>query len=162
MLYDRKVVQYAAEKYPKLKWIDPPQYPGENQQKAYEATQGLLKSPDPPDGIFGITSVSCPAAAKAVRDLGFTGKVAVSGLALPSAMRTYVKDGTAKEVLLWNPENLGYLAVYAAHLLQNGTLTRDSTEIEAGSLGKLKVRGGEIILGPPLIFDKNNIDDLNF
>ena len=75
-------------------------------------------------------------------------------------MREYVKDGTVKTVLLWNPVDLGYLTVYAAKKLHDeGALP---LEFEAGRLGTIKRNGQEILLGPPMRFTKENIDKFNF
>jgi hypothetical protein len=35
-------------------------------------------------------------------------------------------------------------------------------EFEAGRLGKVAVKGNEILLGPPMRFTKTNIDDFDF
>lgn len=160
--YMKYMRAYVAQRYPEFELMEPVLYPGENQQKAYEAAQGLLRRSDRPDGIFGITTVSCPAAAKAVHDLELDGKVAVTGITVPSAMRQHVRNGTVKKFLLWKPDDLGYLTVYTAHHLLKKNLLQDSTEIDAGTLGKLEIRDGEIVLGPALVFDKDNIDDYAF
>ena len=76
-------------------------------------------------------------------------------------MREYVKDGTVRKFALWNAIDLGYLTVYAGYHLAQGKLPKDG-EIEAGRLGKIQVKGGEVLLGPPLVFSKDNIDTFNF
>jgi ABC-type sugar transport system substrate-binding protein len=106
--------------------------------------------------------VSLPGAAEAVRSLDMSGKVTVTGLGLPNTMRTYVKDGTCDTFILWNPIDLGYLTVYASKLISDGKLKRGMEEFEAGRLGKIKVRGDEILLGPPKEFNAENIDDFDF
>lgn len=151
---------HASRKHPRLEFIDPVEYPGEDDARSYQSAQGLLRRPERPDGIIGMTSVSAPAAAKAVFDGGLAGKVAVTGITLPSSMRTYVKNGTVKRFVLWNPSDLGYLTVQAARRLRQGGPLGD--EIEAGKLGKLKVKDGEVVLGPPLVFDRSNIDRYDF
>jgi ABC-type sugar transport system substrate-binding protein len=77
-------------------------------------------------------------------------------------MREYVHDGTVKTVILWNPVDLGYLTVYTAKALCDGTLKRGSKFIIAGRLGKREVRGDEVLLGPPMKFTKANIDKYDF
>ncbi len=155
----RLMREYTAEKYPKLVYVDPVEYPGEDDARAYQSAQGLLRQPEPPAGIFGMTSVAAPAVAKAVFDARMAGKVAVTGLAAPSGMRTQVKNGAVKKFALWDPSALGYLTVYTAVRLVEGKLTG---EVDAGKLGKLKVKDGQIVLGPPLVFDAANIDTYDF
>ncbi|NQT87228.1 substrate-binding domain-containing protein [bacterium] len=134
--------------------------PGEDQQQAYQVTKDLLKAQPGLKGIFGITSVALPAAAKAVQDSGMSGKIAVTGLATPQDMATFVKNGTVQTVILWNPVDLGYLTVYAAKkLIEEGTLPE---EFAAGRLGTVKRSGTHVLLGPPARFTKENIDQFDF
>jgi rhamnose transport system substrate-binding protein len=149
----------VAEAYPELNivTVKPSE---EDQQMAFQVAQDLLKAYPNLKGIWGITSVAFPGAARAVRESGYAGKVAVTGLSTPGAMREYVKDGTVKTVLLWNPVDLGYLTVYAAKKLLD--TDRLPAEFEAGRLGKVQVKGNEILLGPPMRFTQTNIDDFDF
>jgi rhamnose ABC transporter rhamnose-binding protein len=152
--------KYLADRYPDLSFVDPVEYPGEDDKRAYQSAQGLLRRPDPPAAIIGMTTVSAPAAAKAVHDAGLSGKVTVTGITLPSSLREYVKNGTVKRFVLWSPEDFGYLTVHAAKRLVDGTLKEG--EVEVGRLGKREFRDGQIVLGPPLIFDSTNIDRYDF
>jgi ABC-type sugar transport system substrate-binding protein len=85
------------------------------------------------------------------------------GLATPNAMKPYVESGCVQSVVLWNPVDLGYAAVYAMRAVVDGTLTPDSTSLEAGRLGTLTiVNGSEILLGPPFVYSSENINDFDF
>jgi len=78
-------------------------------------------------------------------------------------MKPYVHAGCVKSVVLWNPVDLGYAAVQVMRAVVDGKLKPGSTSVEAGKLGKLNVvNGSEILLGPPFIFDKGNIDKFDF
>jgi hypothetical protein len=46
--------------------------------------------------------------------------------------------------------------------LLNGTLAPGAQAMDGGRLGAIQIRGGEIILGPPLKFTKANIDQFDF
>jgi ABC-type sugar transport system substrate-binding protein len=136
-------------------------YPTEDQLKAREETANLLAAYPELRGIWAITSVALPAAAKAVRDAGRQGQVFVTGLSLPSLMRDYVQDGTVEEFVLFDVEKLGYLTVQvAAALHRNPLLPAESRAM--GKLDSIRITEREVILGKPLIFDKNNIDQYNF
>lgn len=89
-------------------------------------------------------------------------KVFLTGLATPKAMSQYVKDDTCRKFVLWNPEDLGYLAVQGAVASVRGSLKVGAADFEAGHLGKVQLKGDEILLGTPLVFDKANIDQFNF
>jgi rhamnose transport system substrate-binding protein len=134
----------------------------EDQALATQVTTDSLKAYPDLQGIFAITSVALPGAAEALRKAGVADKVFLTGLATPKAMSQYVKDDTCRKFVLWNPEDLGYLAVYAAVASVKGTLQAGADGFEAGKLGKVQVKGDEILLGTPLVFDKANIDQFNF
>jgi len=133
-------------------------------QKSYDEALGLFKSFPNLKGIISPTSVGIAAAARAVEDQKLNGKVFVTGLGLPSQLKAYVKDGTVPEFGLWVPKDQAYLAVYMADALIKGTITgAEGDKFSAGRLGDYTVgKSGVVLLGPPTIFDKNNIDKYNF
>jgi hypothetical protein len=65
-------------------------------------------------------------------------------------------------VVLWNTNDLGYLAVAAPAALARGTLEKTQSTFDAARLGTVKIEGSDIILGAPVIFRKDNIDQFNF
>ena len=93
---------------------------------------------------------------------GAVGKVFLTGLSTPKSMSSYVKSGACGEVILWNPENLGYLTVQAAAQLVAGKITDDTKEIAAGKLGPKQIVDHVVLLGEPLVFTKANIDQYQF
>jgi rhamnose transport system substrate-binding protein len=78
-------------------------------------------------------------------------------------MKPYVQADCVKSVVLWNPVDLGYAATYVLRAVADGTLKPGDSEVEAGKLGKLKVvNGSEVLLGPPFVYSKDNIDAFDF
>jgi rhamnose transport system substrate-binding protein len=66
-------------------------------------------------------------------------------------------------VVLWNPVDLGYAAMYVLRAAADGTLKPGATSVKAGKLGDLQVvNGSEILLGAPFVFTKENIDKFDF
>lgn len=157
MEWMRKQVQ---EKYPGLKEVAL-KASEEDQQLAFRVTQDVLKAYPSLGGIFGITTVSLPGAAEAVERAGKSGQVKVTGLGLPSTTRKYVHSGTIETFILWNPIDLGYLTIHAAKLLHEDRIKADST-IECGRLGTIQVKGDQILLGPPMRFTRENVDQFAF
>ena len=100
--------------------------------------------------------------AEAVKQAGKTGKVHVMGLGLPSENRRYVKEGVTDSIILWKTEDLGYLTVQAAVALAKGTLKPGAESFTAGPLGTFQIKGDNILLGTPFVFNKENIDQFNF
>ncbi|HEX3135226.1 MAG TPA: substrate-binding domain-containing protein, partial [Planctomycetota bacterium] len=134
----------------------------EDQKVAFQVAQDLMKAYPDLKGLFGISSVAFPGAAEAVKQAGKAGQVLVTGLSTPNAMKSYVKDGTVKSVVLWNTKDLGYLTVFAARALVDGTLKAGATEFTAGALGKKPIAGDHILLNNLLVFTKDNIDQFDF
>ncbi|HEV3167637.1 MAG TPA: substrate-binding domain-containing protein [Isosphaeraceae bacterium] len=146
-------------KYPKIQLLET-LVPEENQNRARQMTLDILNAHPDLAGVWGITSVSLPGVAEAVKQAGKSGKVYVTGLSLPSTIRPYVKDGTVPKFVLWNPADLGYLTVHVARRLAEHSLT--SNDKFFGRLKGVDVKVGEVVLGPPLVFDKNNVDEYDF
>jgi ABC-type sugar transport system substrate-binding protein len=137
-------------------------YPGENASNALADAQDVIKKYPDLKGIFGISSVSFPGSAEAVRQSGKTGQIMVTGLATPNDMKPFVRDGTVKSVVLWNCVDLGYLTVYVAEALATGKVNAQSRSLLAGRLGERVIEKGSVLLGDILVFQADNIDQYDF
>lgn len=154
---------YQESCHPNMKWLETVEAQEDNNLSFNQATTLINKYGDELQGIFGMTSVATPASAEAVTQAGLCGNVAVVGLATPNAMKPYVASDCVKSVVLWNPVDLGYAAVYTMRAVVDGKLKPGDKSVDAGKLGKLDVvNGSEILLGAPFIFSKDNINDFDF
>lgn len=150
-----------ADKYPNMKLVD--LRPCDDQKdKAQQEATNLLSAHPNLKAIVAVCSPGVPGAAEAVKQAGKAGVVKVVGLGLPSENRAYVKEGVTQAIVLWNPVDLGYLAVHAGVALEKGGLSKGAETFSAGKLGELKVVGGSVILAEPVVFTKENIDDFDF
>lgn len=133
-------------------------------EKATSETLGLLQQHPNLGGIISPDAVGLPTAANVLDQKKLGGKVKLTGLALPSSMKKFVKDGTVESFGLWDVEKLGYLGFYASYNLAQGTITGAEGEtFEAGDLGEYTIgANGEVVLGPLLVFDRANIDQYDF
>jgi rhamnose transport system substrate-binding protein len=154
--------KYAAQKYPNMRFVAV--LPGEEDlEKSKNVALNYLRANPNTKGVLCVTGIATPGVAEAVKQLGLKGKVAVTGLGVPSLVRPYLKDGTIKEVALWNPVDIGYGAIYIAKAQLDGTLKPESGFVEAGRLGKLKfIEKDVVLLGDPQIFTSSNVDDFKF
>jgi rhamnose transport system substrate-binding protein len=139
-------------------------YGNDDDQKSFEETQGLLQAYPNLKGIISPTTVGIAAAARYLSGSKSKGKVKLTGLGTPNQMRKFVKDGTVDAFELWDPAKLGYLAGYAAAAIASGQITgKPGESFKAGDLGTKQVGDdGVIMLGPPQVFDKSNIDQFKF
>ena len=112
--------------------------------------------------IMAICTPGVPGAAEAVKQAGKTGKVKVIGLGLPNENKRYVHEGVTESVILWNTMDLGYLTIYAGTALAKDQLKPGATSIKAGTLGTFEIKGDNILLGKPFIFNQGNIDQFDF
>jgi ABC-type sugar transport system substrate-binding protein len=168
---------YAGKCYPDLKWLETVESQ-EDQQLAFERSQDLInKYGEEMDGMIGLSSVAAPAAADAVTQAKLCvtdadpevaapsdeAAIHLIGVSTPKNMQPFHKNGCVKSTILWNAVDLGYAAVYALRAQVDGTLTPESTTLDAGRLGELQIINGSVILlGPPFTFTSENIFDFDF
>ena len=150
----------VAQKYPNLKLatIRPSD---DDRDKAFAETQTILRAFPNVKLVMAISAPAVPGAGEAVRQAR-RADVKVIGLSLPNMNKPYVHEGVVQTVMLWNTADLGYLTVYAGSLMAQNKLSPGAASIDAGRLGTVTIRGSEVILGPPLLFTKENIDKFNF
>jgi ABC-type sugar transport system substrate-binding protein len=156
----RRIKAYVKEKYPEMELLPEAEH-GEKRNPGIDKARTLIQANPDLKGIIGLTSVAVPAAAEAVRQEKKRGQIKVTGVSTPRDMRDYVLDDTVQSFVLWNPVDLGYLAVYVADLKRRGKMVENGT-IDAGRLGKITVKDREVLLGEPIKFDKSNIDKFDF
>ncbi|MFB5763543.1 autoinducer 2 ABC transporter substrate-binding protein [Paenibacillus medicaginis] len=153
-------IQYQQEQfYPKLKLVDIVTT-DDNPQKAFEVAQGLMEAHPNLKGIIGNSSVGPPAAAQAVKEAGKSGDIKVVGLSTPNLMKAYLHNGSAQMATLWSPKKLGYLTVVLAKNILEGHMPFDGQEID--NVGNIRVAGDVVIMGEPVDFTKENVDQYDF
>jgi len=103
-----------------------------------------------------------PGAAEAIRKNNAQDKVFLTGLATPNSMRPFIKQGILSEFVLWDPVDLGYLAIQSVKAIVDGKITKETSSFTAGRLGEIQIKDREILLGDPVKFNAENIDDYNF
>jgi rhamnose transport system substrate-binding protein len=135
-------------------------YGDDQSDKSYREAVGLFRKHPALKAIIAPTTVGITASAKAVTDQSLVGKVFVTGLGLPSEMAGHVHSGAVDTFAIWNPIDLGYTAVYAAHsLLVNKASGKPNTEVPVGRMGSLKIdANGDAAMSEPYVFDKGNVD----
>ena len=162
-----KYMKQQLAKYPNMKLVTTV-YGNDDPATSLTVLQGLLSGYPNLRGIISPTTVGISTAAQYLSTHpDVQKKVVLTGLGLPSQMRKYIKDGTVQSFELWNPSNLGYLAGYAAASLASGTELKAGATFSSGMLKKTytvaSADGGlSVVLGPPTVFDKSNIDQFNF
>lgn len=140
-------------------------YGMDEREKSYSEAMGLFRSYPKLRGIISPTTVGMAATARAIKDAGLKGKVFLTGLGLPSEMAEYIREGICPRMALWNPIDLGYMATYVTRLLVSGEIKGEVGEkFRVGRMGEKEIvedptLGKMILLGPPFVFNQENIDD---
>jgi rhamnose transport system substrate-binding protein len=143
-------------------------YGNDNPAQSRQATVAMLQAYPNLKGIESPTTVGISSAAQYLAHSKYKGKIVLTGLGLPSQMKTYVHNGTVKEFQLWNPDDLGYLAGYAIAALADGKITgKVGQTFQAGKLGHFVIIRGpdgrpQVVLGPPYTFTIKNVDKFKF
>ena len=149
--------------------------PGSDETAAQNAAnESIALSGDATDGsqinaIIGTSSMSTPALAAAWDAVaGEKPNVVITGLATPMGIVDYIldEDNPMDYGVLWDVNNLGYLAVEAAVAVLNGTLEVAEGTF-ASNLGEKEIvlaedGGLELLLGAALTFGPDNVENFNY
>jgi len=157
---------YLTKTYPNMSWVGGTVeksvfYGDDDTTKSTAQFNAILAQYPDVAGIVAPTTVGVKAAAAEKKSK--KAAVKVTGLGLPSEMAPYIEDGTVEKVGLWNPIDLGYVAVYAAAQAKSGSFTGAvGSTFVAGVTAKTQKKytvtaGGITYLGDPFTFTKANI-----
>ena len=151
-------------KFANLKLVDTV-YGDDDTTKSANVANGLLQTHPNLKVIVAPTTVGILAAAQVVKQAASA--VKVTGLGLPNDMKSFVADGTTPEFGLWSVPDLGYLAYYVAAKLITGEIKGTPGEtftVPNLNDGKPYTIGAKsvVILGPPFVFNKDNVNNFNF
>ncbi len=158
--WQKVIEQRRLEKYPDIKMAA--LRPCDDfQKKAFDEANTVMSAYPNVKLFMAICTPAVPGAAEAVKQSGRT-DVKVLGLGLPNDNKRYVHEGITDCIVLWNTMDLGYLAVAAADQVARGDLKPGAVEMTGGRLGKVEIKGDNILLGKPFTFTKENIDQFDF
>lgn len=152
---------YLAANYPDIEIVATVNSDDAN-EKAFENAQTLLATYPDLDGILGFAGAEAPNAAAVVSQAVEAGQIAegqikVTGIGFPSQCRDAIKNGTITQILSWNPQETGKVAVYVLAAMEEGQAVED---LEIDGI-ELTIDGTNIYHGC-IMLDINNIDDYNY
>ena len=102
-------MQDELKKFPNMSLVKIA-YGNDDDQTSYNQTQALVQAYPDLKGIISPTTVGIAAAARYLKTAGLSGKIALTGLGTPNSLRSYVKDGTSRDL------NSGMLVIWATWL----------------------------------------------
>jgi rhamnose transport system substrate-binding protein len=154
--------QRVKEKYPKIKLLKP-QYAGGTAQRAFQIATDLMTANPDLKGIIAVASTTCPGVGQAIESASKVGQVIGTGYGSPNTVKPFLKSGSFGFSVLWNPRDLGYLTVWAGKQLIDGKPFAPSNEVPGLSQpAKYDESTKVLLLGPPAVFTKENVDQFDF
>lgn len=158
-------------KYAKMPLVDTV-FGDDKPEKSATEMEGLLTKHPNLKGVIAPTTVGVSAAAKVAQQRGVypgganakNGGVTVFGLGIPSQMKSFIKDGVTPQIMLWSPVDMGAVTAHVCIALAKGELKAEKgAKVKVGTMGERTVEDlNKIVVGPPVIFTKENVDQYNF
>jgi simple sugar transport system substrate-binding protein len=153
-------LKYAAEKYPNLELVTDRIPCGEDQELSKQKTLELIKAYPDLKGIIGFGSLGPPGAAQALKEKGLEDQIAVVGTVIPGHAAPYLKDGSLKHGILWDPADAGYSMTWVAKQLLEGNEITDGMEVPG--VGKITLDGNVIKVEAMIDITADNAEDFGF
>ena len=115
-------VKHAGEAYPNMKLLEaePRVESHDNGDTAYNVAKELFKKYPDLKGIMGTSSFDAPGVARAIEELGLSGKVFTAGTGMPGDNAELLKSGAVQYLTLWDPALAGQAMVALAQMILNG------------------------------------------
>lgn len=115
-------VKHAGEAYPNMTLLeaDPRVESHDNGDTAYNVAKELFKKYPDLKGIMGTSSFDAPGVARAIDELGLSGKVFTAGTGMPGDNAELLKSGAVQYLTLWDPALAGQAMVALAQKILNG------------------------------------------
>jgi len=114
-------VKRATEAYPNMTLLesDPRVESHDNGDTAYNVAKELFKKYPDLKGIMGTSSFDAPGVARAIEELGLSGKVFTAGTGMPGDNAELLKSGAVQYLTLWDPALAGQAMVALAQKVLN-------------------------------------------
>lgn len=160
-------VAHQRERYPQMTLLaaEPRVESQDNGETAYQKAKELLKKYPDLRGIMGTSSFDAPGVARAIEELGLTGKVFTSGTGMPAANKAILQSGAVSALTLWDPADAGYaMAGLAKKLLDKESLT-EPVNLGVKGYEEMKFAKGssKVLEGSGwIVITKDNVDSFGF
>ena len=160
-------VAYAQENYPNMTLLEaePRVESEDNGDVAYNVAKELFNKYPELKGIMGTSSFDAPGVARAIEELGLTGKVFTSGTGMPADNAELLKSGAVQSLTLWDPALAGQAMIALAEKLLAGEEITTPLDLGVEGYTALEFReGSETVLEGEgwMVITAENVDSLGF
>lgn len=158
-------VAHQKEAYPNMELIPEARIECEdNMDMAYNKAKEIIKKYPDIKGFIGASSYDAPGAAKAIDELGMTGKMFAVGTGVASVSGPYLESGSNPCVLCWDPALAGKAMCRLAVMCLDGKQEEIVQGLDLGMEGfnSLNVDGKDLSGNAILVIDKDNMAEYQF
>ena len=160
-------VKHQLEAYPNMQLLEaePRVESEDNGDVAYNTAKELFKKYPDLKGIMGTSSFDAPGVARAIEELGLTGKVFTSGTGMPADNAELLKSGAVQSLTLWDPALAGQAMIALAEKLLAGEEITTPLDLGVEGYTALEFReGSETVLEGEgwMVITAENVDSLGF
>lgn len=156
-------VARAEEAYPDMELVPDARVADDSDaEKAYELTKELITKYPDLKGILGTGSFDAPGAARAIQELGLTGKVFAISVAMPLEVADYLEDGTLGSVALWDAGVTAKAMLNCAVKLFNGEEIADGADLGVEGYDAVALQDKVLVGQGQIAITKENCYDFGF
>jgi|SRR5659263_76742 len=137
----------------------------DNGDVAYQKAKELLKKYPDLKGIMGTSSYDAPGIARAIQELGLTGKVFTSGTGMPADNAELLKSGAVKSLTLWDPALAGKAMCALALKMLRGEEITNNLDLGVEGYTDLKFKEGSTTVFEGqgwIVINAENVDSFGF
>lgn len=155
-------IAYQKANYPKMTLVGDKNETFDDQQKAYEKAQEVLRAYPNIKGMQGSASTDVAGIGLAIEERGLADKTCVFGTSLPSIAGQYLETGAVDGIGFWDPSVAGYAMNKLAVMVMNGEPVTDGMDLGLPGYEKVKL-DGKVIYGQAWVnVNKQNMADYPF
>ena len=156
-------VARQKEAYPNMTLVADERVSSESDSEvAYNLTKQMIQKYPNLKGILGTSSFDAPGAARAIDELGLTGKVFAISVAMPSETRDYLKSGVLTAVGLWDPAVTAKVMLNLAVKMYNGETIEAGIDLGMPGYEAVTIEGKVVIGDGALEITADNVDGFTF
>lgn len=156
-------VERQKEAYPKMELVPDARVANDSDaEKAYELTKELIQKYPDIKGILGTGSFDAPGAARAIQELGLTGKVFAISVAMPLEVKDYLLDGTLGSVGLWDAGVTAKVMLNLGVKLFNGEEITNGADLGEEGYQAVDIQDKIIVGQGQIAITTENVDDFGF
>jgi simple sugar transport system substrate-binding protein len=137
-------IAYQKEHYPNMELVGSKNETYDDQQRAYQKTQELLRTYPDIAGFQGSASTDTAGIGLAVEQAGLQDRTCVVGTSLPSISGQYLETGAVDMISFWDPALAGYAMNKVAVMVLDGKSIETGDDLGIEGYESVEVKGNVI------------------